>query len=82
MEKIIHNVHRHVHRVRNQPEHVRRRILHITTVVFAVILFLLWVVSLGRNFTNEDIRTQARDEAAPLSALKANILGGYKSITE
>jgi hypothetical protein len=82
MEKIIHNVHRHVHRVRSQPEHVRRRILHIATVLFAIILFLLWVVSLGRNFTKEETRAEVREEATPLSTLKANILGGYKSITE
>jgi len=75
MKKIIHHV-------RRQPEEVRRHILHGATVVFAVILFLLWVVSLGRNFTKEETRAEVRDDLEPLSALKANILGGYQSITE
>ncbi|MDP9249567.1 MAG: hypothetical protein M3M85_03615 [bacterium] len=82
MQKIIHNIHKHVHKVRNQPEHVRQHILHVATVVFAAILFLLWVVSLGRNFTKQDTRAEVRDDLEPLSALKANILGGYQSITE
>lgn len=78
MEKIIH----HIRHIRKQPEEVRRHILHITTVVFAIILFLLWVVSLGRSFTKEEVRTEAREDLAPFSALRANIVGGYKSITE
>jgi len=75
MKKIIHNM-------RRQPEHVRRHILHVTTVVFAAILFLLWVVSLGRNFSKEETRAEIKEGLEPLSALKANLIGGYQSITE
>jgi hypothetical protein len=70
------------HHVRRQPEEVRRHILHVATVICAVILFLLWVVSLGRSFTKEKTRTEARTDLSPFSALKANIVGGYQSITE
>ncbi|MFA6257010.1 MAG: hypothetical protein WCT29_01745 [Candidatus Paceibacterota bacterium] len=75
MKKFIHNV-------RRQPEAVRRHILHVTTVFFAVILFLLWVLSLGRNFTKDETRAEVRDGVAPLSALKVNLIDGFQSITE
>ena len=75
MDKIIHNV-------RRQPEEVRRHILHVITAVFAIILFLLWVVSLGRNFEQGETAEKTNKELQPLSALKANILGGYQSLTE
>jgi hypothetical protein len=75
MNKLIHNV-------RRQPEEVRRHILHITTIAFAVILFLLWVVSLGRSLSGEESRAEKRQEITPFSALKANLVGGYQSIRE
>ena len=42
MKKIIHHI-------RRQPEEVRRHILHILTIVAAIILLLLWVYSLGTS---------------------------------
>ena len=71
-----------IHHVRKQPEEVRRHILHATTVVCAVILFFLWVWSLGRNFSREETRAEVSNDLQPLSVLKANIIGGYQSITE
>ena len=75
MKKIIYNM-------RQQPEEVRRHILHMTTAVFAVILFLLWVVSLGRNFGAEEKRAEIKDSIEPFSALKANLIDGYYSLTQ
>lgn len=80
MKKIIHHVHRHVHRVRSHPEHVRRRILHATAIISGILLLLLWVLSLGRNFTDRDTRTHMKRDIEPLSALKDNFVGGYQSI--
>ena len=71
-----------IHHIRRQPEGVRRHILHVITVAFAIILFLLWVVSLSRSFTKEENRAAVRENLAPFSALKANLVGGYQSITE
>lgn len=70
------------HHVRRQPEEVRRHILHITTIAFAIILFLLWVLSLGRTLTSKSERAETEEKASPLSALKANFVGGYQSITD
>lgn len=78
MQKIIH----HIHNIRQQPEHVKRHILHVTTGVFGVILVLLWVYSLGTNLTSDDTQARLEQDIKPLSALKANIIGGYNSITE
>ena len=74
MKKIIHHI-------RRQPEHVRRHILHVSTIICAVILFSFWVYSLGRNLTSPDTQAQINDDLKPLSALKANLIDGYQSIS-
>ncbi|MFA5778276.1 MAG: hypothetical protein WC870_02185 [Candidatus Paceibacterota bacterium] len=74
MKKIIHSI-------RKQPEEVRRHILHIFVLVFAVILLLLWVYSLGNTLTSSDTQSKFNQELKPLSALKDNMIGGYNSIT-
>lgn len=66
MKKII----RHI---RKQPEEVRRHILHLLTLVFAVILIALWVYSLGSNLTNEDTQAKIEQDLRPFSVLKDNI---------
>ena len=37
-----------IHRLRRQPEEIRRHILHIVIFAVAVIMILLWVFSLGK----------------------------------
>lgn len=76
MKKVIHRI----KNIRQEPEYVRRHVLHGLTIIFAVILLSLWVYSLGTNFKNEDTEIQATQSANPLNALKANFVGGYNSI--
>ncbi len=71
-----------IHHIRRQPEGVRRHILHVSTMVLGIILALLWVYSLGRNVTDPKTQAKINEDLEPLSALKANIVGGYNSITE
>ena len=71
-----------IHHIRRQPEGVRRHILHVLTMVLGIILALLWVYSLGRNVTDPKTQAKINEDLEPLSALKANIVGGYNSITE
>lgn len=78
MKKIIH----HITTIRQQPEHVRRYILHVVTLVFGIILVSLWVYSLGTNLSNPDTQAQIGQDLQPLSALKANLIGGYNSMTK
>jgi len=75
MKKIIHHI-------RRQPEDVRRHILHVLTIIAAIILLLLWVYSLGTNLSNPDMQAKANNDLKPFSALKNNIVSGYKSISE
>jgi hypothetical protein len=78
MEKIIH----HVKRVRNQPEHIRQSILHILTLASGVILFILWVFSLGSGPSDTNTSQTLKENLAPLSALKANLTDGFNSISD
>ena len=67
MRKIIHNL-------RRQPEEVRRHVLHISIFIVAIIMILLWVYSLGKNITNPDTQTKMKQDLAPFSDLKDNLV--------
>ncbi|KKQ20789.1 MAG: hypothetical protein US33_C0012G0002 [Parcubacteria group bacterium GW2011_GWC1_36_9] len=75
MKKIIHHI-------RKQPEKVRRHILHVMTVVIAVVLIFLWLYSLGTNLTDSNTQIKVSNDLKPFSALKDNLIGGYKSLSE
>ena len=77
MDRIIH----HIHRVRRQPEEVRQTILHVLTISFGVILFLLWVLSIGSGPSSSDSSQALENDLAPFSALKANLTDGFNSIS-
>ncbi len=68
--------------LRNQPEKVKRHILHVLTIVFAIILLFLWFYSLGKSLSNPDLRVKASNDLKPFFILKDNLVGGYKSISE
>jgi hypothetical protein len=75
MRKIIHNL-------RRQPDETKRHILHVFTFCSAIILILLWIYSLGTTLTSPSVQTKINKDMAPFSVLKANLIGGYNSITE
>ncbi len=77
MKKIIH----HVKKIRTQPEHIRRSVLHITVGIFAVILFLLWVYSLGTTMRSPEVKAKVYQEVKPFSILKDNISGQYNNLS-
>ena len=74
MKKIIHHI-------RKQPEEVKRHILHIFILVLAVLLFFLWVYSLGKTLTNSDTQEKMSQDLKPFATLKDNMVGGYQNIT-
>ena len=78
MEKIIH----HIRKIRRQPEHIKRHILHVLITICAVILAMLWVYSLGTTLGSEDTQTKISNDLKPFSSLKDNLVGGYNSISE
>ena len=75
MKKIIHHI-------RRQPEKVRRHILHLSTLVIAVVLLLVWVYSLGASFSNPETQAKVSNDLKPFSVLKDNLVDGYKSISD
>lgn len=66
MKKILHHI-------RKQPEEIRKHILHLFTIIFAIILVSLWVYSLGSNLSDEDTQDRIKQDVKPLEALKDNI---------
>ena len=72
-----------IHHIRGRREETRRHILHFLTLVFALVLFSFWVFSLGGNSTKSSLNTdkEKADELAPFSVLKANIVDGYKGVS-
>ena len=74
MRKIIHNL-------RQQSEETRRHVLHVTITICAAVLVLLWIYSLATNLGNQDVSIKVKNDLQPLSTLKANLIGGYQSIS-
>ena len=71
-----------IHHLRRQPEKVKRHILHVSTLVFGVVLVSLWIYSLGTNLTDPNTQAKINNDLKPLNALKANLVGGYQSLNE
>lgn len=71
-----------IHHLRRQPEEIKRHILHVTTLVFGVVLVLLWIYSLGTTLTSDETQAKVNKDLQPLSALKANLVGGYNSMID
>ncbi len=69
MKKIIH----YIKHIKKQPEETRRHILHLLTIIAAVVLLTFWVYSLGTNFANKDTQTKIQQGLKPFSVLKDNI---------
>lgn len=80
MRRIIH----HVKKIRQQPEEVRRHILHLVTLAGGVILLILWIYTLGAdtNVIDSSEEVNAENDMKPFAVLKDNMVGGYESISE
>jgi hypothetical protein len=65
MKKIIHNL-------RQKPEHVRRHILHLVTIICAIILIFLWIYSLSSNLSDGTVGQQIKDTVQPLTLQNNN----------
>lgn len=70
-----------VHHLRKQPEETKTHILHVLTIVAAVIMIILWSWSLGSSFTSPETKVNIKHDLQPFSVLKDNLVDGYKSIS-
>ena len=64
-----------IHKLRRQPEDVRRNILHILTAAAAIIVILLWTYSLGKTFTSPETSVKVKQDLQPFTVLKDNLAG-------
>jgi hypothetical protein len=71
-----------IHKLRQKPEEERRHILHISIIVIAIVMVLLWAFSLGRHLTRPEIKVKTKQDMQPFSVLKDNLTEGYKSVSE
>jgi predicted anti-sigma-YlaC factor YlaD len=70
-----------IHHIRRQPEETRRHLLHIVTIIMAVVLLFLWVYSLGTRLARPQVaEVEKVSELEPFSAIKDNMLSGYENI--
>jgi len=76
MDKVIH----HIKKLRAQPEETRVYILHLLTVVAGIILFSLWVYSLGTDLSDKETQAKLKNDIQPFSTLKSNLIDGYNSL--
>jgi uncharacterized membrane protein YvbJ len=74
MKKIIHNL-------RQQSEQNKRHLLHITTIIFGVILIFIWSYSLNVNLNNEENTEKIKNDLKPFNTLKDNVVNGYNSVS-
>ncbi|MDQ3244990.1 MAG: hypothetical protein M3P22_01400 [bacterium] len=63
-----------IHHLREQPEDVRRSILHITMIVCGIILIIVWIYTLKNNFTNVNTQSDIKESLEPLKDLQDNII--------
>jgi hypothetical protein len=77
-KKIMGKVFHHVRKIRQQPEHVRRHILHVLIIICGIILILLWIYSLGMTLTNPETKAKVGQDLKPFSILKDNLTGGVQ----
>jgi hypothetical protein len=75
MKKIINNL-------RQQPEEVRKHVLHVTTFVVTVLLFFVWVFTLGRTLSSAENKANMQTELEPISTMTDNFINGYNSLVE
>jgi len=71
-----------IHKLRRQPEEVRRHILHVLIFAVAFVMIILWVFSLGKSLANPDTKIKIKQDLKPFSTLKDNIIDGYNSTTD
>jgi amino acid permease len=67
MKKIINNL-------RNRSEEERRHILNIVSLICGIILFIIWIYSLGATIFNNQTQQEIKKDFEPFKMLKDSIL--------
>lgn len=51
-------------------------------LVFASVFIVLWMFSFGGSISDKDSKEELANELKPFSALRSNIIDGYRSMSE
>lgn len=77
---MIHRIEHHIGKLREKPEHIRKRIAFVTSGAISLIIFLGWIASYGIT------TTAAPDEAvavkAPIQSLTASLGDVYQYVKD
>ena len=75
-KKIVH----HLHRLRQKPEEERRNILYFLTVVFGIIIVLLWTLTLKGTVSSPEVKEKIKQDLTPFSFLKNDMVGSINNL--
>ncbi len=62
-----------IHKIRNQPEEIKRHVLHVSVIIAGVLLLAIWVHNLGGSFNGTVVSEDLKKNIEPLSVLKSNL---------
>ena len=71
-----------IHRLRQRPEEEKRQILHISIIIIAIALIVLWVFSLNKTLSTPETKEKFKNDLKPFSILKNNLSEGFKNVSE
>jgi len=70
-----------VHHLRSKTEEEKKQILYIFMICVIVIMFIFWIWSLGGQISDPQNKSKMKQDLAPFSTLKDDLLNGYDDIS-
>ena len=63
----------HIHKMRQKSEETRTHILHVATFCGAVVLILIWIVTLKNGFDPKETKEKLVEDLKPFSQFRDNV---------
>ena len=71
---------KYIKKIREKPEHARKRILLLCMIVSMSVIFLFWFHSLGNRFNNNIIE-ETKEDLKPFKLLSSSLSGVVEEIS-
>lgn len=71
-----------IHHLRKLSDKQKRSVLHFVTFLFAILLILIWVYTLGHNFSDTDTQIRMKESLKPFNNLKDNVVNQYNNLQQ
>ncbi|MFN4181194.1 MAG: hypothetical protein ACK4FA_00650 [Candidatus Paceibacteria bacterium] len=71
-----------IHRLRNLPIKERRHILHVSMIVFSLLVFGLWTMTLKHNLKTAETQIELERSARPFVEFGSQLAGSYNAVIE